>query len=287
MNPALWGTLAACAWGTADFAARFTGRALGHASALLGVLLTGAVALSAWIAWRTPPLVWEWQGAWLLLVSGVSIMIATLLLYQGLARGPVSVVAPIASSYPALVVALAVLLGARPAAIDWLAMAAVMAGVVIVARAAESFAEARGTGRRADGTTVAIALGAAVGFAAAVSSGQAATPIYGELQTVWLSRLIALAALLPLFLLPAYELRMPPRWWPLLAAQGLLDGGAYLMIVTAAHQPGAELAAVTASGFGAVTVLLARVFLRESMGWRHWAGIAMIFAGVAVLSTRG
>lgn len=285
MNPALWGTLAACAWGTADFAARFTGRALGHASALLGVLLTGAVALSAWIAWRAPPLVWQWEGAWLLLIAGVSIMIATLLLYQGLARGPISVVAPIASSYPALVVALAVLRGARPAAIDWVAIAVVMAGVVIVARAAESFEEVRGRG--ASGTTVAIALGAAVGFAAAVSAGQEATPIYGELQTVWLSRLIALAALLPLFLLPAYELMLPPRWWPLLAAQGLLDGGAYLMVVTAAHQPGAEIAAVTASGFGAVTVLLARVFLREPMGWRHWAGIAMIFAGVAVLSARG
>ena len=41
---------------------------------------------------------------------------------------------------------------------------------------------------------------------------------------------------------------------------------------------------VVASAFGAVTVVLARVFLREAMTWPQWAGIALVVGGVAVLS---
>ena len=47
--------------------------------------------------------------------------------------------------------------------------------------------------------------------------------------------------------------------------------------------PGAEITAVAASGFGGVTVVLARIFLGEAMSGRQWAGIVVIFAGVAVL----
>lgn len=288
MNPALWGTATAFGWGTADFIARFTGRSLGHASALLGMLVVGALALSAFTLLSGAELVWDWSGAWLLLASGVGVMVATLLLYQGLARGPVSIVAPIVGSYPGLVVAIAVVLGARPNGLQWAAMVVVMAGVIVVARSASAFEDQSDTTTRPElRKTVLIALASSVGFALAISAGQTATPIYGELQTVWIARLVSLAALLPLFLLPRYELSLPVRWWPVLAAQGLLDSGAYLALFAGSHGAGAEIAAVTASGFGAVTVILARVFLREAMTKTQWGGIFLIFAGVAVLAGGG
>ncbi|MFQ5971823.1 MAG: DMT family transporter, partial [Alphaproteobacteria bacterium] len=275
MNPALWGTLTAFGWGTADFAARFSGRALGHANALLGMLLVGSVVLTAWVGLTGPRLVWDPAAAWLLLVTGVGVMAATLLLYQGLARGPVTIVAPIVGSYPALVVAIAVLLGARPSGVQWTAMAAVMAGVVIVARAAGGF-EARGAFERVHlRKTVGIALVSSCAFALAISAGQAATPVFGELQTLWVTRLVSLAALVPIFLLPGQQVRLTLAWWPVLAAQGLLDSGAYLALFSGSLGAGAEMAAVTASAFGAVTVLLARIFLREAMSRPQWGGIVL------------
>lgn len=287
MNPALWGTATALSWGTADFIARFTGRGLGHANALLGMLVVGSLGLTLWVLAAGAPLAWDWSAAWLLVVSGVGVMLATLLLYQGLAMGPVTIVAPIVGSYPALVIVIALLQGVRPSLLQWAAMGVVMAGVVVVARTAGTFEEPGGWTRAALRQTVLIALLSALGFAVAVSAGQAATPVYGEVQTVWISRLIGLAALLPMFLLPAYELRLPLRWWPLLAAQGALDTGAYLALFAGSAGEGAAIAAVTASGFGAVTVLLARVFLKERMTWAQWGGIALIFAGVAVLVSQG
>ena len=285
MSPALWGTLTALGWGSADFIARYTGRALGHETALFGMLSVSALALSL-IVWQADvPWVADPGGWWLLLLTGVGVMGATLLLYWGLARGPVTVVAPIVGSYPAFNLALAVLLGSRPTATQWTAMAVVMAGVFVVARTSRSFEAETEHGRAEMRKTIVIAVLSAIAFAAAIAAGQAAAEIYGELQTVFVARWISVAAILALFLLVRRAPpRVPGRWWPVLAVQGLLDGGAYVALFAASHLPKAEIAVVVAS---AVTVILARVILREAMTWPQWLGIAMIVAGAAALSARG
>ena len=284
MNPALWGLTTALSWGSADFIARFTGRALGHQTALFGMLGVSAVILSL-IFWHGDlPFVRDPSGWWLILLAGVGITAATLLLYWGLVRGPVTVVAPIAASYPALNVALAVALGVRPGALDWAAMAAVMAGVIVVARAARSFENPARYTRQQLRFTIGLALGAALAFAVTIAIAQQASHLYGELQTVALSRWVSLLACALLLLVRRQTPRIPLRWWPWIGLQGLLDGGAYVALLAGSQGPGAEIAVVVGSGFGAVTVLLARLVLREAMTWAQWAGIAAIVAGVAVLS---
>jgi drug/metabolite transporter (DMT)-like permease len=288
MNPALWGLATALGWGSADFIARFTGRALGHQTALLGMLGASAVMLGL-IFWQAEapagtPFLRDPSGWWLILLAGLGVMVATSLLYWGLARGPVTVVAPIAGSYPALNVALAVILGARPSALGWAAMAAVMAGVIVVARAARSFEDPAGTTRAQLRVTIGLALGAALGFAVTIFIAQQASFLYGELQTVALSRWVSLVACAALFLVRRRVPRVALRWWPWIGLQGLLDGAAYIALLAGSQGPGAEIAVVVGSGFGAVTVLLARLVLREAMTWGQWTGIAAIVAGVAVLS---
>ena len=77
---------------------------------------------------------------------------------------------------------------------------------------------------------------------------------------------------------------LPAGWrWPV-AAQGMLDGGGYLALFAAAHGPGSVIAAVVASSFAALTVVLARVLLKEPMTVAQWVGIILIVAGVGVLS---
>jgi drug/metabolite transporter (DMT)-like permease len=284
MNPAFWGLVTALGWGNADFIARFTGRALGHRIALFGMLGVSAVILSL-IFWHSDlPLIRDPSGWWLILLTGVGITTATLLLYWGLVRGPVTVVAPIAGSYPALNVALAVAQGLRPSTLDWAAMAAVMAGVIVVARAARSFEGSSGITRQQLRFTIGLALGAALCFSVTIAVAQQASTLYGELQTVVLARWVSLLACALLLLVRRQSPRIPLRWWPWIGLQGLLDGGAYVALLTGSQGPGAEIAVVISSGFGAVTVLLARLVLREAMTWTQWAGIAAIVGGVAVLS---
>ena len=46
MDPALWGAVTALSWGTADFIARYTSRAMGTAVALTGVLIVSGLGLT-------------------------------------------------------------------------------------------------------------------------------------------------------------------------------------------------------------------------------------------------
>ena len=288
ISPAIWGSMTALGWGCADFIARFTGRRMGHDVALLAMLGVSAVIL-ALVVWQAPtPFDLADRRGWPLLgLTGLGVMLATLLLYWGLARGPVTVVAPIVGSYPAFNVALAVVLGVRPSALQWLAMAAVMAGVLVVVRASRSFEDEADYPPEALRKTIWIAAASAALFGIAVAAGQESAALYGELPTTFAVRWIGFLALAVFLVARRGALRVvaPRTWWPLLALQGLLDGAAYVALFAAGGAPGAEMAAVVSSAFSAVTVILARVFLREAMTWSQWAGIALIVGGVGVLSS--
>ena len=288
MGGVLWGCLSALCLGTADFMARFGTRALGARSVYLFVLAIGACALTFVVLVSGAPLAWSAPGLALSAVHGIAVVVMSVLLYTALARGPISMVAPIVAAHPVLVLAFAYATGARPQPGQWLAMAAIIAGVVWVARHAGS-GPAEGEGevggeRSARRATLAIAGGASVAYAAIIIAGQAAVPYLGELQTTWVGRLVGLAALLALFALRRERPRCERSWVPFLVLLGILDTGGYLALFAGSTGPHPEATAVAASTFGVVTVILARIVLRESITRLQWAAIALVFGGVAALA---
>ena len=66
---------------------------------------------------------------------------------------------------------------------------------------------------------------------------------------------------------------------------GGLDVVALVATIAAGHLPDPTIATVTSSAFGAVTVLLARLFLKERITPMQLAGIVLIFAGVGYLAS--
>ncbi|KAA3621060.1 MAG: DMT family transporter [Proteobacteria bacterium] len=284
MSSALWGALCALNLGVADFLARFSTRAVGSLCAFFGVLLISTVAMSAWALVNSPLLVWDTSRIWLLGLNGVATTVMTLLLYQGLARGPIGVVAPVVASHPVLVVLFWVIMGARPSTIQWFAMSMITVGVVIVSRSGKVAVSGDCPDSRALRRTLWIATGASIAYAVLVVAGQSAVPIYGEFQTMWFGRLASFSTLLLVFLVRRERPAVPARLWPLLGIQGTLDVLGYLFLFAGSRGDGAGIAAVTASTFGAVTVLLARIVLREPVSAWQWFGILMVFVGVAVVS---
>lgn len=280
MDPVLLGLGTALCWGVADFVARFLGRAVGALTALAAVTVAGAVELSLalWIIGEPLPSLaatshWVWSSS---LITTVSLW----MLYEALRRAPLSVVAPLAGAYPAWTLLLAVIvLGVRPPAAAWMAMAAVIVGMALVGGAAGS----AGADAPAEPGARRLALGSGAAFAVAVLLAQEAAAVHGTAATVWYTRVIGgtvLLALVPLFGRP----RLPLRWAATAAVQGTLDTGGYLFLYAAAAGLQATVTTVVSSAFGLVTVLLARIFLGERIGPPHLVGIVLVFAGIAYLS---
>jgi drug/metabolite transporter (DMT)-like permease len=284
MTAVLLGIAAALSWGFADFAARFTGRAVGPTLATLAMLTISAGAITLYLGWEGAAMDWRWPSLLLPTLSGVGIAAATLLLYYGLATGPVTIVSPIAGSYPALVVGFEVLTGFRPSLAQWCAMAVTLIGVVVVARAGGHFSESGRFSSAAMRQATFAAIGACLMFAVGVVAGQQAVPDQGELGTLWISRIVSMLVVLVVVAARRERPVFAWRWLPLLTAQGLLDGGAYLAIFAGSAGDGAAIVAVVSSGFGVVTTLLGRLFLAERVTAVQWLGIALVFGGVAVLS---
>ena len=284
MDPALWGAITAAGWGTGDFVARYTSRAMGSLVALSGMLLISGIGLTLLVWDDLAALTWHPLGGPLAIAGGIGITFATLLLYWGLARGPVTVVAPISACYPAYAMLIAVARGAQPGIAQWVAGAVVLAGAIVVARfAAEDTGENSYSHDHVRKSAL-IGVAAGIAFAATVLVAQEATTFYGELPNLWIARWVGLACLLLVLAVRRQRPRLPARWWPFLALQGLLDSVAYVALFAPSGQPGAEIAVVVSSGFSAVTVVLARFILREAMTGPQWAGIAAIVGGVAALS---
>ena len=195
-----------------------------------------------------------------------------------------TIVAPIVGSFPAFNIVLAVALGVRPGLAEWAAMLAVMLGVFVVARSAQHF-EGRGHYTRDHlRTTMGISLGSSFLFALTVAAGQEAGAVYGELQAVCMARWVSLGCCVLLLLARREVPRIPLRWWPAIGFQAVLDGGAYVALLAGSQGAGSAVTAVVASTFSAITVVLARIIIKEPMSWGQWGGIVMILLGVAALS---
>ncbi len=283
MNPFLWGLGSAVGWGTADFVARISGRALGPANSLLATATVGTVGMGLWLVFRETPMVWDPSGLHWLILIGFCLSTGMLLLYASLARGPVSIAAPLISSTPAFVVPGALLLGVVPSVTQLMAMASVMLGTLIVARTAHPSSGMR-EGESGVRMTVVTGLGAAFFFAAALLIAREAVPTYGVLQVAWSGRGISLVFVIAFMMVTQTRVNVPMRWWPALFAQGVLDAGGLMFLYVGSVGDGAPLASIGSAPLAIVAVLLARIFLHERIPPIQWGGITVVAASGAFLA---
>ncbi len=82
MTASLYGLLAAFGWGGADFIARFTSRKIGYQQALFGMMAIGLIALSLVLWWYRIEFIRNFSKLWLLVTSGILIMVSTMMLYH-------------------------------------------------------------------------------------------------------------------------------------------------------------------------------------------------------------
>jgi drug/metabolite transporter (DMT)-like permease len=181
-----------------------------------------------------------------------------------------------------LVLVVNVLMGVRPSAAQWAAMAVIIAGGIFIARTAVEEPEAAEA--KSNRITVLIALGACLAYVAIVLTGQAATPLIGAAQTMWAGRWTGLIFIACVLLIQRTPIRIPSEWVPFVGLQATLDTLGYIAFLAGANSAAPHITMVIASAFSVVAVLLARIVIKEPVSKMQWGAIALIAGGTAVLS---
>lgn len=279
----LLGLTTALAYGTADFLARFSTRKVGVGGSLFGALLAGSCALTLWLlltghAWA--PL----AGAlpWLVL-SGVLSYGMLGLLYAALQRGPISIASPVVAVHPALVVVLLFAAGSRPSLREWAGLFVTTAGGLILASQVEPVGVAQGLPRGYARVTGALAAACALTLSFQILCVQHSATLVGPVVAAWGSRTFALIAALLAWPWARGVRRATVSAWGLTALQGLLDVTAVLALAAGSEGSARTIVPVVGSGFSAVTVVLARFILNETMTRRQWGAISIVLTGVVLL----
>ncbi len=276
-----FGIAAALSWGVHDVCVRFAVERAGVALALMATLGFGLLAVApvavAFGDWSAVGL----GTAVMASGSGLAYAATAYSMYRAFAIGPVRLVAPVIGAFPILSLSWAALQGQPPAPAQVVAVLAILAGVAMTAVLSGHDSDGGSADRARPALLWSVA--AAFGFALTFAFGQAASVGGAELPVILISRGVAFVCLCaaPLAFGARPVLRSAP--WALLAVMGGCDALALGLVQAAGGLPHPEFAAIAASVFGMVTILLAWAFLKEKMSAPQWFSVALVFAGIGYL----
>jgi uncharacterized membrane protein len=212
--------------------------------------------------------------------------IGLMFFYEGLATGPMSVVAPLSALVSTVLpIGVALAAGQRPGPLVYVGAVVCLGAIVLVSSGGGAGASAgHSRTRRVRGISYGIAAGASFGlfFVFLRNGGE-----YGALWPVAVARLAGLA----IVLIAAVAVRARPvHWRPdgrlFLAAlmSGVLDAGANIWYVLATRAGLFGIAVVLTSLYPGVTILLARVLLGERMHRVQLAGLPLAALGAVFVA---
>lgn len=289
------GLLTALTWGSSDFLARFASRRIGSLRTTLYMQLIGLVLLTIFLPWIGG---WGhlrdgsgWQPwAWGTFAGALN-AISTLSLYRSFEVGKLAVVAPLSASYPALTLAISVFSGEHLTTLRAVGIALVLIGVIVVVRGESALQSGTGPlpnpSEKKPASGIGAALVSAVGFGLLFwLLGNRVVPRVGFASSVWMIRLTSSALTALVIFATKQPISLPRKnsvsiW---LLGMGVLDTGAFVVNNRGMQLEQVSVVSVLASLYGAVTVILSTVVLREHLSRRQWLGIAAIFAGIVLIS---
>ena len=268
---------AACCWGVGDF----FGGLMSRRQSVLAVVwisqIVGLIAVAVVVVARGNDLPHASELLWAL-AAGVFTVGTLIGFFGGMARGPMSLVAPISATGVSIPVLVGIAGGERPSALQIAGILAACAGIVLAAR--ES-GDAGAVGLKRVHVCVWFALLAAVcGGSQLVSLDRAAE--HDAIFAVLVMRCtsVAIFSVAALVVRPA----VARETLPLLALIGILDTTAVVLFAASAAEGLLSVSAVLACLYPVVTVALARVRLGERLARPQAIGVGLAFTGVLLVT---
>jgi drug/metabolite transporter (DMT)-like permease len=286
----LIGLLTAVTWGGADFTARFSTHRIGTLRTMFYMQFVGFLLLTISMRWLggwghladgSGWLPWAWG-----FLAGLLNACGTLSLYRSFEIGKMAVVAPLSASYPALTLILSWLGGDHLSAARVAGILFILLGVAVVAGGERAPSEDSAQPSKTNTRGIGWASVAAIAFGVLFwLLGIRIVPRVGAVQAVWMIRLTSALLTASIISFAAQPMRLPRgsvRWMAL--GMGAFDTLAFVLSNRGMQMEQVAVISVLGSLYGAVTVGLAAIFLREHISRWQWAGIAIIFGGIFLIS---
>jgi drug/metabolite transporter (DMT)-like permease len=271
----------AAVYGAADFLGGLASRKTSVFGVVALSQVVGLAALLALLPWLGGP-VDGTDLAWGV-AAGVAGASGLVLFFRTLARGVMSVIAPVTAVTSAAVPVLVGLLGGNRIGL-WAAVGIALALAAVVLVSAEGGLSALRAARPAS-LAPALAAGTAFGFFFVLldrtSEDAGVTPLVA-------ARMASVALVVVLALATRQSLRVTRPALPLVALSGVGDMTANALFLLATQQEGQlAITGVLASLYPVSTVMLAQVLLRERLAGAQVAGLGTAVAAIVLITLPG
>ena len=273
----LFGFLSAMSWGAGDFAGGLASRKLGAYRAVLyadffGLVLIG-IALGVYREAIPPMTVFLYS-----MIGGALGSVGLLLLYYSLAKGQMSIAAPVSALSAAL---LPVIVGAITEGLpEWTQLLGF--GLALLA----IWLVSSGNGFQLEHLTdLRLPILAGIGFGSYFIFIHYATQETDTvLWTMVASRLAGTVLLLLVVLVRRESLTVPRSAWTVVFFNATLDVGGNFFYILASQLGRLDVAAVLSSLYPGSTVLLAWILLKEHISLQQWIGIAAALLAIILFT---
>ena len=276
----LYGILSALTWGVGDFAGGLVTRKIGAYRAVFFSELIGLLVLFGIITFyreEIPPLL----SIVLAVTAGILGSIGLMILYYSMAKGQMSIAAPISALFAAAMpVLVSVLTQGFPTLLQFLGFGFALTAIWLISQGDEShrfYLE-----RLAD---LHLPLLAGLGFGSYFILMHYATN--GISSMVWpmiASRSAGTLILLALILVRREGLRIPRNAWGGVTVNAIFDVGGNIFYLLALQIGRLDISAILSSLYPGATVVLAWVLLKEKISRTQWIGILIALTAIALFS---
>jgi drug/metabolite transporter (DMT)-like permease len=274
--PILVALAAAGVYGASDFLGGFASKRNAAGTVVLLSQLCGAALLV--VCYALQPLPITRADVLFGALGGVAGAIAIVMLYAALSVGRMGVISPVNAVVSASVpVLFGIGFGERPTVFAIVGVCCALGAVILVSLDATT----RSISLREPGLALALGSGVAIGVLYVALGGAHGGSGFGRLVV---TRCVSLAVLCCYVFARRFPLRAARGTLRYIAPAGVLDMGANILYVIAAHGGLISLVAVVTSLYPVSTVLLARFFLAERLSPIQWAGVACAIGGVVLVA---
>ena len=287
-TPIITGLTAAFCWGTADFLSRSQSGRIGYYRTVVYSQLVTLVVLMVLLPAISPALQLPVLPVLTLIGAGALNFVAFMFLYRAFHQGVVSLVAPVAYTYPAVTAVLSVaVLGSILSTVHVAAIAGIIVGVILLST---RFSELKGffEGNRVPGLTkgVSSAVGSSLLFGTVYVAIGYVAPFVSVVLPAIVFRAVAVAA--GLLLAPLLKQSVRPTlstFSMTMLAMGVLEAVGFVSFTYGVSGAGGSLPIVAAlSGMGgAVAASYGLALLKERLELNQILGVILSLLGVFTL----